>query len=697
MTAACGSNTETPPPSEPAGSLDSALVEGVIGIQGAWRNGRYKVTVPQNDLPVSVDGFRIVPPMGLGSWIAFAPDGNGALAMGDIVVREAEIANVERAALEHGLAVTGLHNHFVREDPSVKFMHVRGQGSAEDLARAARAVFDEVVRSRNGDPAASPTPSVPNTLDTDEIARILGHEGARSGGVYKVTIGRPDVVVTSGGVEVTAFMGLNTWAAWQGTPERAAVAGDFAMLQDEVEAVTKALVGHGIEVVAVHNHMLFESPRVFFLHYWGVGPAPDLAGGLRAALDVIEGEGPKTKDDPGAGASRSATADRAASGSPYLYVWAGAEDEADSDFLAVLDADPGSDRYGEVVASVPVGLKGGAHHSEHVMPAGDTMFVNAFGAGASFLVDLSDPLAPRVAGSFREMGTYTYPHTFERLPGGNVLATFQTKGEGNETAGGLVELDPAGRLVRAADAADLADPELRAYSVTPIPAIDRAVSTTSDMWAQAEGTSFQVWRLSDLSLLATVPLPHGPLGTEHRDPAEVRLLPDSATAIMTTFTCAMYLLHDLQGEAPRAELIHTMPWKTYDTDECGIPLARGRFWVQTYANANGSALISLDISDPAHPVEIDRLTLDEPWWPHWISAEPGGDRIVVTSGKGSTLHRVLIVRLDPETGGLALDSTFRDPGSRQPGVGFDRTSWPHGEAGPALPHGAVFSRLKEGG
>lgn len=377
--------------------------------------------------------------------------------------------------------------------------------------------------------------------------------------------------------------------------------------------------------------------------------------------------------------------------SPYLYVWAGAEDEGDSDFLAVIDSDPESSRYGEIVASVPVGLKGRAHHTEHVMPPGDTLFVNSFAAGASFLIDLSDPLDPRVVGSFREMGDYTYPHTFERLPGGNVLATFQTKGEGNEIAGGLVELDPAGRLVRAADAADPVDPELRAYSVTPIPAIDRAVSTTSDMNVEAEGTSFQVWRLSDLTLLKTVRLPEGPLGYEHRDPAEVRLLPDSVTAMMTTFTCAMYLLRDLTTDAPWAELVHVMPWETYETDDCGIPLTRDRVWVQTYASSKGSALVSLDISDPSRPVVLDRLTLEQPWWPHWVSIEPGGDRIVVTSGTGSTQYRVLIVHLDPETGRLTVDSTFRDPGSDRPGVSFERTEWPHGSAGRARPHGAVFS------
>ena len=382
----------------------------------------------------------------------------------------------------------------------------------------------------------------------------------------------------------------------------------------------------------------------------------------------------------------------AATTSPYLFVWAGAENEGDSDFLAVIDAEPESGRYGEIVASVPVGLKGGAHHSEHVMPAGDTLFVNSFDAGASFLIDVADPLDPKVAGAFREMGEYTYPHTFERLPNGNVLATFQTKGEDNEVAGGLVELDPAGSFVRASGASDPVDPELRAYSATPIPAIDRAVSTTTDMWGAAEGTSFQVWRLSDLALLATVRLPEGPLGYEHRYPAEVRLLPDSATAIMTTFTCAMYLLHDLETDRPWAELTNVLPWEDFEVGHCGIPLTRGRYWVQTFAHPDGSALVSLDISDPANPVEVDRLSLAEEWTPHWISMEPAGDRIVVTSGPGATLYRVLVARLDPQTGKLALDSTFRSPGSETPGVSFDRTSWSHGEAGPALPHGAVFSR-----
>lgn len=380
--------------------------------------------------------------------------------------------------------------------------------------------------------------------------------------------------------------------------------------------------------------------------------------------------------------------------SPYLYVWAGAEDEGDSDFLAVLDADPSSASYAQVLASVPVGVRGGAHHSEHVMPSGDSLFVNAFRAGATFVMDLSDPRAPSVASSFREMGEYTYPHSFERLPGGNVLATFQTRGEGNTAAGGLVELDPSGQFIRAADAADPVDPELRAYSVTPIPRIDRAVSTTSDMWGEMQGTSFQLWRLSDLTLLRTVRLEPGPGGHEHRDPAEVRLLSDSVTAMMTTFTCALYRLEGLDGENPTAELVSTLPWASYDTDECGIPATWGDIWLQTYRHSEGSWLISYDISDPSNPVELDRLAWDGEWSPHWISIEPGGRRVVLTSGSGDTLYRVLVVLMNPETGALRFDEAFREPDAARPGVLFDRGTWPHGETGPARPHGAVFSGVR---
>lgn len=165
------------------------------------------------------------------------------------------------------------------------YMHISGEGSEEDLARGVRAALDVVARLRGGDPSGAPAVSVPNTIDTAAIADILGHEGEMSRGVYKVTIGHPDVSATARGVPLTSFTGFNTWAAFQGTPETAAVAGDFAMLADEVAPVIESLVASGIEVVSIHQHMVHEEPRIFFLHYWGRGPAGDLARGLRAALD----------------------------------------------------------------------------------------------------------------------------------------------------------------------------------------------------------------------------------------------------------------------------------------------------------------------------------------------------------------------------------------------------------------------------
>lgn len=266
--------------------LDIPAIESALGgMKGTENNGEYKVTVPQNDLKIMVDGFQIIPPMGLGSWAAFAPANQGAMLMGDVVVTETDLWPVQQEVIRQGLTITAIHNHFVRNRPNVMYMHIGGMGDEAELASKVKAVFDKVKESRGGNPADGPKAEVKNTLDTAMIAQTLGYSGQMNGDVYKVTIGRPDVDLREHGAPVSTFMGFNTWASWQGTPEKAAVAGDFTMLADEVAPVIKALVENGIEVVAVHNHMVHEEPRVFFLHYWGVGPSEKLAKGLRAALD----------------------------------------------------------------------------------------------------------------------------------------------------------------------------------------------------------------------------------------------------------------------------------------------------------------------------------------------------------------------------------------------------------------------------
>ena len=265
--------------------LDIPKIEQVTGMKGTEKNGEYKITVPQNDLHIVVDGFKIIPPMGLGTWIAFTPCGDSAMMMGDIILSENDLAPVQQEVIRQGLAITAIHNHFVRNRPNVMYMHIDGFGNVAKLAANAKALLDKVTEVRGADPKASKPDSVINTLNIAMLDSLIGHKGEMSKGVYKYTIGRPDVMLKEHGVSISTFKGFNTWAAWQGTPEKAAVAGDFTMLMDEVAPVIKALVENGIEVVAVHNHMVHEEPKIFFLHYWGVGSVEKLAKGLRAALD----------------------------------------------------------------------------------------------------------------------------------------------------------------------------------------------------------------------------------------------------------------------------------------------------------------------------------------------------------------------------------------------------------------------------
>lgn len=266
-------------------ALDIARIEEVLGMKGTEKNGEYKVTVPQNDLNVVVDSFKIIPPMGLGSWAAFTPSPEGAMVMGDIVVTETDLKFIQAEVVSQGLTVTAIHNHFVRDKPHVMYMHIGGMGSEEQMAKGVKAIFEKVKEVRGHNPSDGSKEEVTNTLDTNALDNLLGSKGEMSRGVFKHTIGRPDVTLKDHSTSVTAFAGFNTWAAWQGTPEHAAVADDFAMLENEVAPVIKALVENGIEVVAVHNHMVHEEPRIFFLHYWGVGPVDKLASGLKAALN----------------------------------------------------------------------------------------------------------------------------------------------------------------------------------------------------------------------------------------------------------------------------------------------------------------------------------------------------------------------------------------------------------------------------
>jgi hypothetical protein len=265
--------------------VDTATIERITGLKGKVNKGEYKITVPQNDLNVEVDGFKIIPPMGLGTWVAFTSSPNGVMVMGDLILTETDLKPVQQEVIAQGLAITAIHNHFVRNNPNILYMHIGGSGKTEDMAQKVKSVLEKINESRGHNPAASQVADVTYTIDSKKLDDILGYKGEFSKGVYKYTIGRPDVQLKEHGVTISTYLGFNTWAAFQGTPDHAAVAGDFTMLEDEVAQVIKALVENGIEVVAVHNHMVHEQPRIFFLHYWGVGNAENLAKGLKAALD----------------------------------------------------------------------------------------------------------------------------------------------------------------------------------------------------------------------------------------------------------------------------------------------------------------------------------------------------------------------------------------------------------------------------
>ncbi|MEM7417488.1 MAG: hypothetical protein AAF389_18505 [Gemmatimonadota bacterium] len=371
-------------------------------------------------------------------------------------------------------------------------------------------------------------------------------------------------------------------------------------------------------------------------------------------------------------------------GGEVLFAWVTDSDSVDLNFVAIVDADRESDAYGQVLRTLPVPTSGRTrgHHTEHSMPEGGYLFANDFGTGKTYVLDLGDPLRPGVADSFQVAGPLASPHSFERLPNGNVLATFQNEGSGNQAAGGLAELDPTGVAIRWGMAAD-GDRYIRPYSLAPVPQIDRVVSGSADMRGQGDSHVVQVWRLSDLTLLHTVDLP-----AEWGPAAEPRVLSDGETVLVTTFGCKLLRVVDLAGREPTAEVVFDFGGRS-----CALPVVVGDYWIQAVPEAHG--LVALDVSDPSAPREVSRVTLDDDDWPHWISLAPDQRRIVVT-GYAGTRHRVVLVDLDPSTARMSVDVDFND-GSGRPGITFDRGTWPHGSTGPGDPHGVVFSRPSSGG
>lgn len=268
--------------------FDTSAIERAAGAKGTWiaPEGVFKVSLPRSDLSVMADGVSLTPPMGLTSWASFRRGGGHTIVMGDVVLTEDHVAPAMDAALSGGLEVTALHNHFAGESPRIMFMHVAGDGDAVQLADSVGKVF---AASRAA-AAAAPEPQridpAKSTLDRDALDRALGVRGDYSNGVYKAVVGRE---TRMHGESLGSAMGVNTWAAMAGTMDRAVADGDVVMNETELQPVLKALRKAGIRVVAIHNHMAGEVPRLVFLHYWGVGSAASLAAGVRSALTITAG------------------------------------------------------------------------------------------------------------------------------------------------------------------------------------------------------------------------------------------------------------------------------------------------------------------------------------------------------------------------------------------------------------------------
>jgi hypothetical protein len=275
---------------------DYKAVLSALGKTGDFKDGVLKVNIPRNDLRVTISQRPAPTPFGFGGWVALTKGEGMDVMMGDLVLTEDEVNPVMSALLQNGLDVTALHNHFFWEQPRIFYMHVHGMGGAADLAKRVKPaidLIDQAAKKAQGSAASAPAQSSP-TLDGAALAKIVGTPGEQTGPVYKITIGRPDINLREHGAPINARMGLNTWAAFAGTDADAMVAGDVAMLENEVTPVLKSLRANGINVVAIHHHMTDVQPVVIFLHYYGTGPAAKLAQAVRGAVDLL-GKTPTTR------------------------------------------------------------------------------------------------------------------------------------------------------------------------------------------------------------------------------------------------------------------------------------------------------------------------------------------------------------------------------------------------------------------
>jgi hypothetical protein len=382
----------------------------------------------------------------------------------------------------------------------------------------------------------------------------------------------------------------------------------------------------------------------------------------------------------------------AATAGHYMFVWSGDANGEAEDFLAVIDADPASPGYGNTVASVASGIKSQeAHHTEYWMPESGLLFANDHKAGKTAVFDLRDPLHPTLHASFGDLEGFSHPHSYLRLPNGHVLASFQVEGHMHHgtdgsvmpmtevgtnggSHGGIVEIDEEGHAIRAASTEDKAHPSdlLMAYSLLPLPDLDRVVVTNSPMrGVDMTGYTYQIFRLSDLKLLSTnaFDAPAGRYG--ETNPEEARRGPDGSVFVQT-FGCGIERITDIAAPKPKSKLVYQFPGGA-----CGVPSIVSHYLIQTVPILR--SVVVLDIGQPDHPKEVSRLKLDGVIEPHWTGYDPVTQRVAVT---GYAENKLFLLKFDPSNGALTLDKD----------IDLNNRPWPHGWTGTAIAHGVVFSR-----
>jgi len=395
-----------------------------------------------------------------------------------------------------------------------------------------------------------------------------------------------------------------------------------------------------------------------------------------------------------AASSLPATSQQIGAAAPghYMFAWTGDAAMKGNDFLAVIDADPSSPSYGHLVTTLatdqPTKM---VHHTEYIMPASGMLFANDHDAGRTFIFDVREPLHPKIAASFTDMAGYMHPHSYLRLPNGHVLATFQHSHDSMNTEslgkhGGLVEIDDTGKVIRAASSADPAFPDalLTPYSLVVLPELDRVVSTNSAMEDEDmfHGVTYQVWRLSDLTLLKTMYFDQGDGRYAGTSPEEPRLAADGSIFVQT-LACGIERITGIDTDEPKSQLVYSFP-----AGFCGVPTIVGHYLLQSISYVH--SVIVLDIANGAKPVEVSRIKFDASYFPHWTGLDPKTHRIVVTSGPRG-VPRLYLLKFDSATGLVSMDESFHDAEGK-PGFKFADQNWPHGWTGTGRPHGVVFSR-----